>query len=667
MAYLLTETETRPTLWMKSRTFAVLGIVLLVLASVPFVVNPTTSGQSSAVAFENTKRTGLSGAADRRVEDSSLVVPKAEVYYSQYQYVVGYQGVTSLVAGLQSHERREFGRPLAVYVSDFSGTDVRVGDGGYLRLPGPEQSGWVSARDAYFVVNSSARIPSRNTTVIPFSKRSDANAFVRRYGGEVRRWPATRRLSVGRAARSVSTWERVVNRRQSRTDKAVTKARTALNRPVSTVVGRDASTIAAAINSAPPNTTIVVPPGTYRVDDLRVRKPITIRGAGPNATHITGDENGSVISVSAPQTAVTSLSVSGVGKNRSGADRPVGNISVNKSSWKYQYWKTHGFGDAALVFDTAPRSLVSNVRINTTSNGIISRNSANLTVSNITVYGTKRWGDGFLGVASLGAPVVVQDSRIYGGKVGVYTYAASRSVVRNSSMKGMMVGVFDLYASQLLVSNNTIEDAWNAVYIETRSYGSAVINNRLHNSKNGVLVEGRANYLANNVAMHNKHGMVVQGQYSLYRHNTLARNRVGARGLTLFPTNQVTANDFVSNRQYTTTSAFDILHLWQGNYWSDAPGFDWDDDGRLERAFRPTGAVDGQANRVSDVATLAQSPAVQILRRLQQLMPGLRSAGIVDPRPRATPVRPKVVRQSRLAENGTGRHSDPDPWDFHGT
>ena len=652
---------------MQPRTLVVLGVALLVLASVPFVVNPTGGGQSSVVAFEDTKRTGLSEAVDRRVENSSLVVPKAEVYYSQYRYVVGYQGVTSLVAGLQSHERGEFGRPLAVYVSDFSGTNVRVGDDGYLRLSGSEESDWVPARDAYFVVNSSARVPTQNATIVPFSNRSDAAAFVRRHGGEVRRWSATRRRSVGRAVRSASAWESEVERRQRRTDRAVTKARSSLDRPVSTVVGRDAPTIAAALDRAPPNSTIVVPPGTYRVDRLRVRKPVTIRGAGPNATHVVGDGNGSVVSVSAPRTAVTALSVSGVGKNRSGADRPVGNISVKRSSWKYQYWKTHGYGDAALVFDSAPRSLVSNIRINTTSNGVIGRNSAGLTVSNVTVYGTKRWENGFLDVASLGAPIVVQDSRLYGGKVGVYTYDASRSVVQNTSMEGMMVGVFDLYASQLLVADNAIEDAWNAVYLETRSYGSAVVENRLHNSKNGVLVEGRSNYLAENVALHNRHGLVVQGQYSLYRHNALLGNHVGARGFSLFPTNRVTANDVVGNRRYATTSAFDMLHRWPENYWSDAPGFDEDDDGRLDRAFRPTGPVDGDANRVRDVATLARSPAVETIRRLQQLMPGLRSAGIVDPRPRATPVRPAVVRRFERAGNGTGRHTDPDPWDFSGT
>ena len=651
---------------MNPRTLAAGGIVILLLASVPFVMQPATGGQSSAVAFENTKQTGLSGAVVRQADNSPLVLPKAEVYYSQYNYVVGYQGVTSLVAGLQTHEQQEFGRPLAIYVSDFSGTDISVNDAGHPRISDGESAGWTPARDAYFVVNSSARVPSRDTAFIPFSNRSDAQAFARRYRGEIRQWPAVRQLSAGRPDRSAREWNDVVRRRQARANRSVAVSRTALDRPVSLVVGRDAPTIAAALNRAPPNTTVVVPPGTYRVDGLRVNKSVTLRGAGSNATHIVGDRNGSVISVSAPRTGIRSLSISGVGPNRTGTNRTARNISVNESSWKYQYWKVHGFGDAAIVFDTAHQSLVSDVRVNTTSNGIIARNSANLTVSELTLYGTKRWEDGFLGVAALGSPVIVQDSQMYGGKAGVYTYGASRSVVRNSSMEGMMVGVFDLYASRLVVANSTFEDTWNAVFVDTRSYGTAVVGNRLHNSRNGVLVRGRSNYAARNLALHNKHGIVADGQYSLYRRNTLVGNQVGVRALTLYPTNRVTANDFVHNQQYTETYQFNILHLWQGNYWLGAPGFDWDGDNRLPRTFRPTGAVDEHADEGNGIRTLAQSPALQFLRQLQQLLPGLRSAGIVDPQPVATPVRPEAVDQLESADNGTGRHSDPDPWDYQG-
>ena len=649
---------------MHQRTFAIVGIVLLLCGSVPFVMQPSAGDDSSAVPFDSTKQTGLSGAVVRQAANSSLVIPKAEIYYSQYDYVVGYLGITSAVIGLQSHDQREFGRPLTVYVSDFTGTDVALGDNGHPRIPDGQSVDWTAARDAYFVVNSSARVPTREAAIIPFSNRSDARTFARRYDGEIRRWSSVRRLSIGRADRSAREWNDVVTRRQGRADQALARARTTLERPDSVVVGQDAPTLAAAVDRAPPNTTIVLPPGTYRVDDLRIRKPLTLRGSGPDTTRIVGDGNGSVISAAAPRTGIRSLSIAGVGPNRTGTNRSAENISVNKSSWQYQYWKVHGFGDAAVVFDDARQSLVSNVRVNTTSNGIIARNSANLSVSELSVYGTQRSEDGFLGVAALGSSVVVQRSQMYGGKVGVYTYDASRTVVRNSTMEGMRVGVFDLYSPQLLVADTSIEDTWNAIFVDTRSYGTAVVQNQLTNSRNGIFVRGQSNYVAHNLAVHNKHGMAVEGQYSLYLRNTLLSNHVGARGMSLYPTNRVTGNDFVGNQQYVETFDFNILHIWRGNYWASAPGFDQDGDNRLDRAFRPTGAVDAHADEGHGIRTLARSPALTLIRQLQELLAGVRSAGIVDPQPRATPARPQVIQTFTPAHNGTGRHDDTDPWDF---
>lgn len=477
-----------------------------------------------------------------------------------------------------------------------------------------------------------------------------------------------KRLPVGRADRSARAWQEVVDRREASANRSISRVQGTLDRPVSVVVGRNAPTITRALDRAPPNTTVVVPPGTYRVDDLRVQESVTIRGAGPNATRIVGDGNGSVLTVSASRTAVTSLSITGVGPNRSGANRSLDDaaISVNESSWKYQYWKVHGFGDAAIVFDDAPQGLVLDVQINTTSSGIIARNSPNTTVSELTLYGTREYQDGFIGVVALGSSVIVEDSCLRGGKVGVYAYDAPRTVVRNSSMEGMLVGVFDLYSAQLLVANNTIEDTWNAVYLETRSYGSAVVGNRLENNRNGVLVEGRSNYITNNTAVRNRHGIVVQGQYSLYRHNTMAYNRVGVRAMSLFPTNRMTANDVVHNRKYAETARYNVLHSWRGNFWFGAPGIDLDDDGRLPRTFRPTGPVDQHADQVRGVPTLGQSPALRLLRRLQRLMPGLRSGGVIDPRPRTDPVRPSTVRRLGSRHDETGRYNDPDSWDFYG-
>jgi len=656
---------------MELQNAAVAALVVLSLATAPFAVpvGPESSAdaQAQVVPFSDTNAVGVSEAAVRRADRSSLVIPKAEVFYSQYRYVVGYYGITSLVATLQEADsRRSLGRPLRMYVSDFSGANASLTDDNYLRIPEHQTAGWVEARDAYFVVNSSARIPSRDRALVPFSDRSDAKSFAEQYGGEVRRWDDIRTLNVGSLGRSRTEWEENVQQRHERANQTVAARRTLLERPGSVVVGQDAPSLDAAVNQASANTTVVLPPGTYRIESLEIRKPITLRGAGQNVTRIVGDGNGTVVNVTEPEVAIANLSISGVGDRRTGANLTAEGVGVNESDWNYKMRKVHGYGDAAIVFDTAGRSLVSDVTINTTSNGIVARDSPNIAVTNLTLYGTERWDDGFLGVAVIGAPAVVQNSRFYGGKVGVFSLDVAGLVVRNSSAKGMMLGVFNYYGRELLIANNEIDDTGYGIYVEARSYNTAVVGNSITNNVRGIIVAGTANYAGRNVLTKNSRGFMVQGHYSLYTRNVVAFNDIGFRAIEILPTNRVTANDVVNNAEPATVSTFNVLQVWRGNFWSEAPGMQTGDNGRLDREYRPTGAVDRYVGEARAAEVLARSPALLAIRRLQRQVAGLQGSGIVDPAPLAAPVRPQRVDQLEEAYDSPGKTDDDDPWDFQG-
>lgn len=213
---------------MESRTLVVATVALVVLAAIPFGVTPSAE-RSAAVSWEATKTTGVPETTVARAESTDLVLPRAQAFYSQYRYVIGYYGLTTLVASLQTTQGREYGSLLSLYVTDFSDTKPGVSAAGYLTAPQNSSPGWVRAQDAYFVVNSSARIPTRDQTIAPFSKRSDAEAFAREYGGTVERWPTVRRLSVVRATRTTDAWNTVVSNRTNRTNRTVKGVRAQLN------------------------------------------------------------------------------------------------------------------------------------------------------------------------------------------------------------------------------------------------------------------------------------------------------------------------------------------------------------------------------------------------------------------------------------------------------
>jgi len=143
------------------RVLAVLFAALLV-GSASFAVD-AGGNRPEPVAFEDTVTTGMTAAATVEADERGVAIPRAQVFYSQYRYVVGYHGVASLVDDLDREGRgRQFGAPMATYVSDYASADPEVGDDGRLRVSDSPSTyvGWVRAESASFVVGSEARTPA---------------------------------------------------------------------------------------------------------------------------------------------------------------------------------------------------------------------------------------------------------------------------------------------------------------------------------------------------------------------------------------------------------------------------------------------------------------------------------------------------------------------------
>ncbi len=442
---------------------AVLFAVLLV-SSAAFAFD--VGARPDPVPFDETIDMGMTAAATVEARERGVEIPQAEVFYSQYRYVVGYHGVSSLADELRREgHARQFGTPLAVYVSDYANASPEVGDDGLLRVPDSPSAyvDWVAAEEAHFVVGSRAKTPA-GEAVVPFSERSAAEAFADRYGGEIRDWEAVRATDFGTGTATREAFRETVGERHRWADERVAATDDLLDRPVSVVVGEDAPTVAAAVEAAPPNTTVRVPSGTYDAN-VTIDKPLTLRGAG-NATHLRGDGNGTVVTATAPRVAVADLRISGVGGTLSAE-----NVSTDRSDqWDYRVQLGYGYGDAGVTFDSANGSLVENVSVETPANGFVVRWSQNTVVENVTVNGSDEWTEGFMGVMVMRSRIVVQDSTFVGGRDGVYTHLADGLVVRDNRMvgeDGMRFGVHEMYTSDALVANNTVTGTDMGVVVMT--------------------------------------------------------------------------------------------------------------------------------------------------------------------------------------------------------
>jgi nitrous oxidase accessory protein NosD len=619
---------------------AVLAGVLL-LSSATFVTGVSPPAASEPVPFDDTiVLTDLTDAERRTAEARDLAVPRAEVFYSRYRYVVGYVGTTALVTGLGDDvQSRQFGDPLDVLVSSYGSADLALTDDGYLQVTDGYTT-WVPAENAVFVVDSSARRPG-GELILPFGERTDAAAFADEYGGRVVDWETLRDRSFDTTRRTAAAGLALAAERDAWADDATERARALGDRPVSVVVGEDADTLAAAIERAPPNTTVRVPAGTYDDVNLTVGKPVTIAGAGETETTLVGTGNGSVLRAFDAAVAVTDLAVAGVGENTS-----VPNVSVDADRWDALVMRSYAHAASGLVFENADGAYVADVHVTTPANGVTVRYSDGVVIERIHVDGRTPWQAGFMSTLAAHSRVVVQHSTFDGGRDGVYMHVADGTVVRGNAFANLRFGVHEMYTSDTLVARNAVSNASTGIVVMTRPERNVVVGNAVRDADSGVAVAGRSSYVLRNVVVANGVGLDIGSYRTVYAENTVYGNDVGLRGTTLVPTNVVTRNDVAANDAYAETSLGPV-RVWtgdgRGNYWRGAPGSDGDGDGVLEREFRPTGTVDQHAETVPDVHVVARSPAVGLLRSQASQMPGLRPQGVVDIAPLASPVRPNVL------------------------
>ena len=588
-------------------------LVLVVFSVGVFFVDPGTTPEP--VVFEDTVKMGMSDADLVEAEFKGYEIPRAQVFYSQYGFVVGYNGIESFARNLQeSRYERVWGVPTKAYVTDFSGTEPSASGEGFVETDG--SPGWIDAENAFYAVTQE--------TVVPFSSAEDAREYTDENGGDVRDFEALLETEF----ESPDVLEVADERIQDRKEKADTKVSDAhelLNRNVSVTVGENASTetVQDAIDTAPAGTAVRVPAGVYK-EKVLINKPLTL--VGDEGARLVGDGNGTVVSVEADDTAVVSLNISGVGDLTRGEPGREG-------GWDESIERAYGHSDAGVIFNTTSRGLVHDVEIDTPTTGVLFFDTEGGVVTQTTVNGTDEWVEGFMGVLTIRSPAVVQNSSFYAGRDSVYSHASNGLVVRDNYMDEGRFGVHLMYTSDTLLRGNTVRNKeLSGIIVMTSPTGNYIVGNDVRGSRNGISTVGSASYFGENIVVGNEHGMRMGARSSVYTRNVMARNGVGARASSIIPSNRVTQNDFVEN-DVQVVAAEGAMRIWgyegAGNYWSNAP------PGAEE--FRPTDPVDSSATTVDGMVTVRESPSYSLLNALETLIPGMRSTGIVDESPLSEP------------------------------
>ncbi len=247
---------------------------------------------------------------------------------------------------------------------------------------------------------------------------------------------------------------------------------------------------------------------------------------------------------------------------------------------------------------------------------------------------------------------------------GIHLWNTQRNRIVNNVVHHKRDGMYFSYADDNLIGGNRIQDTRFGIHYMYSHQNRLLTNWLTHNTVGATLMFSRQSLVEGNVVLANRrHGMVFkQLDHSRILHNTVAgQNRgffVQQAAQNRFEGNTIATNDigvYLSNcseQNVFVGNAFvrNTDQVWQppfeteqgrkgpnafsennrGNYWSDYTGDDRNHDGIGDTPYHETDVYGYIVDRHPEARIFALSPAVTLLRKGEELMPLLDTAGVTD-------------------------------------
>ncbi|MFZ5737578.1 MAG: nitrous oxide reductase family maturation protein NosD [Pseudomonadota bacterium] len=414
------------------------------------------------------------------------------------------------------------------------------------------------------------------------------------------------------------------------------------------------SDLQAVLDGASDGDTVALAPGDYR-GPIRIERRLALVGQ-PGAA-VLGHGQGSVITVVAPDVTVRGLLVRGSGRDPQEMDSGI------------------------FLTQTAERALIEGNRLDDNLFGINIHGARGSRVAHNTIDGLRgvRLNDAGNGVRVWNAPdVVVDGNTIRYGRDGIFSVTSSNDRFINNRFEKVRFAVHYMYTNDSEISGN-VSIGNHGGYAIMYSNRLTILGNISERDRDFGLLFNYANFAriernrvvggplsgisadfegvdADSGMMAVERGatdaqfgptkcvFIYNANKNRFRDNWFEGCEIGVHFTAGSEGNEIVGNAFIGNRnqvKYVGTRDLDWSKDGRGNYWSDNPAFDLDNDGIADAAYRPNDLVDRVLWTAPAAKVLINSPAVQVLRWAQSQFPALYPGGVVDTRPLiAPPARP---------------------------
>lgn len=393
--------------------------------------------------------------------------------------------------------------------------------------------------------------------------------------------------------------------------------------------------------------TLVLPAGAYR-GDVTIDKTLTIEGRGMPI--VVGSGQGTVITVSAPNTTLRGIHVTGSGRGPSG--QPAG-IRVAASQVNLE---------GVVVDDSYIGISVENVEsVRILDSLVLGRQHVLITGEGHVVegaHGGQHLGGRGDGISLWEAEgVLIRGSRIQDVRDGVYISFGSSVLIDTNVIVGSRYAVHTMYASGLVLIENLFQGNLSGAVL---MYGGGVdvirntmLDNLSPSTGFGLILKDVADAeVVQNTMVGNRVGVHLDGPAGggspiRVTANTVADNQFG---VVIYPSSEAVfmANSFVDNlvqvAQQGRGIAADIS--WSdrgwGNFWSTYRGYD-NGEGRGVVPHIEAGTVNRLLARAPLLAPIAASPAMRLIGAVEDRW--LQHSPVaVDELPLTVPMSPALPR-----------------------
>jgi nitrous oxidase accessory protein len=289
-------------------------------------------------------------------------------------------------------------------------------------------------------------------------------------------------------------------------------------------------------------------------------------------------------------------------------------------------------------------------------------------------------GDAF-GIYLHGADeCVIEDNELFGRTDlasaargnGIHLWKTQHNRILNNAIHDKRDGMYFSYAHENLIAGNRVWSTRFGIHYMYSHRNRLLTNSLSYNTVGATLMFSRQSLVEGNLALANRrHGMVLkqvdnseilnnvvagqnrgffvqQANQNRFEGNVIATNDIGLYLSNISEQNVFVGNAFIHNTDQVWQPPFEteqgrkgpnaFTENGLGNYWSDYTGSDRNHDGIGDTPYHETDVFGYIVDRHPAARVFALSPAVALLRKGEELLPLLDTAGVTDTAPLMNPV-----------------------------